>query len=81
MGVHAYSPIVHCHELAKIAELPKTAEFWEKYNFAMLERADALWVLMLPGWEDSKGCAAEAQEASRLKKPIIQFVPKESING
>ncbi len=70
IGYHIYSPIVHCHELAKIADLPKDAPFWEKYNFTMLAAAQELWILLLPGWEESKGCRGEAVEAERLRIPI-----------
>lgn len=54
-----YSPIVHCHDLAVRFKLPFTADFWEDYNFHMLERSDSLHVLKLPGWEDSRGVQAE----------------------
>lgn len=54
-----YSPIVHCHHLAARFQLPFTADFWGEYNERMLERCDALHVLQLPGWEDSRGVQAE----------------------
>lgn len=54
-----YSPIVHCHELAKIIELPKDASYWEAYNYHMLSRSTELHVLMIEGWGESKGVAAE----------------------
>lgn len=76
-GVHVYSPIVHCHELAKVADLPRDAGFWESYNFAMLERAQQLWLLMLPGWEQSVGCKAEVAHAKFLGKVLLQIEPKE----
>ena len=78
-GVAVYSPIVHCHELAKIADLPKDAKFWEHYNFVMLAAAQAVWVLMLPGWEESKGIAGEVAEALRLQKPIMYIEEKERV--
>lgn len=76
-GVHVYSPIVHCHELAKIADLPRDAGFWERYNFTMLAAAEYLWVLMLPGHSESKGIAGEIAEAKRLGIPVIDVEPKE----
>ena len=62
----AYSPIVHCHELAKIGGLPRDAKFWEAYDFAMLAGASKFLVLRIEGWEASKGLAAEKAEAERL---------------
>ena len=75
-GVHVYSPIVHCHELAKIADMPRAADFWERYNFTMLAAAEQLWVLMIDGWQESKGIAGEIAEAQRLRLPIIQIEEK-----
>ena len=62
-GMAVYSPIVHCHELAKIADLPREAAFWMKYNFTMLAAAEILGVLMLPGWKESVGVTEEISKA------------------
>lgn len=61
-----YSPIVHCHELATRHTLPTDFDFWKSYNFHMLGRADELRVLMLDGWETSKGVSAEIMLAQEL---------------
>lgn len=79
MGLYVYSPIVHCHELAKVADMPRDAKFWERYNFCMLAAAEQLWILMLPGWQESKGIEGEAHEAQRLGIPIINVEPKETL--
>ncbi len=73
-GIYVYSPIVHCHDLAKTADLPRDAKFWEKYNFAMLYGAEAMHILMLPGWELSKGIEDEARFAHENHKPVMQVV-------
>ncbi len=54
-----YSPIAHCHELAKVHELPKDFNLWKEYNTHMLEKADELYVLEIEGWKDSIGIAEE----------------------
>jgi hypothetical protein len=54
-----YSPIVHCHELAKHHNLPKDFAFWRDYNFHFLALAEQLWVYMLPGWHTSQGVTRE----------------------
>ena len=69
-GVHAYSPIVHCHELAKDFQLPKDWEFWKSYNEAMLAPAAMLMILKLNGWKDSKGLDNEIGFATRKGIPI-----------
>lgn len=61
-----FSPIVHCHKMANRHSLPFTADYWQEYNFHMLERADALHVLKLPGWEDSRGVQAEIRQWAAL---------------
>ena len=37
----------------------------------MIKRMDTLRVLMLPGWDRSKGVAAEIAEAERLGIPVF----------
>ena len=75
-GLHVFSPIVHCHELAKLIDLPKHAEFWKNYNYTMLVAAERLWILMLPGWEVSKGIAGEIATAKKAGLPIVHITPK-----
>ena len=58
-----FSPIVHCHELAKTYELPTDFAFWANYCLGMLEKADELWVLGLDGWRHSAGVTAEIKFA------------------
>ena len=64
-----YSPIVHCHELAKFGGLPVDADFWRDYNFAMLKKSDKLIILRIQGWDTSKGVHGEKNEAERLGIP------------
>lgn len=64
-----YSPIVHCHELAKRHELPKDFEFWMHYNRHMVVRADVLYVLCAEGWEKSIGVYEEMKLALAMDKP------------
>lgn len=75
-GVHVYSPIVHCHELAKKFRLPGDFDFWCKYNYAMLEQASHFHILELDGWNDSKGLKAEIKFALSKAIPILR-VPHE----
>jgi len=60
---YLYSPIVHCHSIADKYELPLDFNFWKNYNQAMLSKASLLVVLMLDGWEESKGVTAEIEFA------------------
>jgi hypothetical protein len=68
-----YSPIVHCHELAQRYNLPTNAAYWLEYNYAMLERADSIRLLQLPGWEHSKGVEAELNFATEKGLQVIHI--------
>lgn len=68
--IWVYSPIVHCHELAQKFNLPTDFAYWQSYNFDMLRRADALYILSIPGWYESKGVKAEFDLAALMGLPI-----------
>ena len=70
-----YSPIVHCHELARRHELPTHYEFWATYNRAMLQHASELRILKLPGWDQSKGVSYETQLARSIGIPVTYEEP------
>ena len=70
-GFMVFSPIVHCHPLR--TSIGTTALAWIQYNKTMLRFASELWVLRLPGWEDSKGIKAEI-EFSRMLGQTYQYV-------
>ena len=72
-GIHVYSPIVHCHELAKRFSLPRDFDFWQRYNEAMLEMASALHILQLEGWNNSKGVRKEIGFATSNSIPIVHL--------
>lgn len=67
---HVYSPIVHCHELAKIGALPTDSDFWLSYNFTMLASAVKLVILRIEGYDISLGISREKAKAEALKIPV-----------
>ncbi len=70
-----YSPILHCHEMAKRFDLPTSFDFWQDYDRHMLHLSEELWILMMPGWKTSTGVRAEAGYMGRtLAKPIRFFM-------
>lgn len=77
-GMVVYSPIVHCHHISANHELPTDWQYWQKFDEVMIGKADCLAVLMIDGWNRSRGVAAEIQIAERLKKPL-HFL--ELVNG
>jgi hypothetical protein len=65
-----FSPIVHCHELKKIADLPHEHEFWLDYDCHILKQCDELLVLRIEGWETSRGVKMEMDFAKANSIPI-----------
>jgi hypothetical protein len=61
LGEVIFSPIVHCHRMSVMYEVPSTADYWEKANKAFLDHATAVRVMELPGWEHSKGLTFEME--------------------
>lgn len=69
-GIIAFSPIVHCHNIARYCNLPHDYSFWETYCLRMLDITSALVVLQLDGWEISRGLASEINYATHKGIPI-----------
>jgi len=65
-----FSPIVHCHGIAQDYAMPTDAKFWQDYNTAFIRKADAVYVLKIDGWEESKGVTQEIRLAKMLNLPI-----------
>lgn len=70
MGDVLYSPIAHNHEMAKVADLPKTWDFWRQIDMATLQHCSKMIVLQMPGWEESVGVQAEIEAAKAICIPI-----------
>lgn len=69
-GFIVFSPIVHCHDLARTFDLPKSFVFWSPYNFAMLRGAHEFIIYDSdPAWLKSEGIAKEKDYADTLALP------------
>jgi nucleoside 2-deoxyribosyltransferase len=70
-GFIVFSPLSHSHPIAQcIPETQVDHEFWLRQDLPFLAWSDILFVLCLPGWEQSKGVLAEIDEAHRLNIPV-----------
>ncbi len=69
-GFPNFSPIVHCHAMAKRYKLPTDAAYWKKYNEIMLDSACSLAVITMEGFNRSDGVAHEIEYAKTFAKPI-----------
>ena len=76
LGFFIYSPISHTHPIATAGSLPLGWDFWEQYDRVILGCCERLLVYKLPGWEESKGVAAEIEIAKELGLPIdyIEYI-------
>jgi hypothetical protein len=70
-GYIVFSPITSCHPMAKAFGLPRTWDFWEKFDRAFIEWCDEVWVYKQRGWRESTGVNAEIGLADELGKPVI----------
>ena len=66
-----FSPIVYCHPLAEKFTLPGDATYWKYFNNHMMRKAEAVHVLHLMGWRESKGVQYEIMMAEELGINII----------
>lgn len=69
-GRVVYSPIAHNHYLAVQFDMPRSWDFWQTVDLPMLDLAEELYVLCLPGWQESKGVQAEIDHAQQRGIPI-----------
>lgn len=69
-GEVVFSPIVHYHEAAKRFGMPRHYEFWHGACTAFLDKASALYVVMLDGWRESLGVKHEIDRAREIGIPV-----------
>lgn len=74
-GIYVYSPITHNAPINSLG-IHGTWQEWQIFDHEMVSRCDKLYILKLPGWEHSKGVAAEIEAARRMQKPIEDLHPK-----
>lgn len=65
-GMIIYSPIAHCHPIAKTNNLSTSYKYWKIHNIDMLHLAKKLMVCKMEGWEGSVGVQNEIQIAKEL---------------
>jgi nucleoside 2-deoxyribosyltransferase len=73
-GCFVHSPISHGHPIAAHG-VPTDWQFWEAHDRRFLEQCDVVVVLMLDGWQESRGVQAEIQIANELGKPVRYLAP------
>ncbi len=76
-----FSPILHCRPMETEGGLPGDFEFWQAYNRHMIGKADAMWVLGLEGWRESRGVRAEIETAKFLGLPVYLLSAELELGG
>jgi len=75
-GLKVYSPIAHTHPLAVHGNIdPLDHSIWLPFDGAMMDKADAMIVAMMDGWETSKGVRHEIQVFTEAGKPVFFLNP------
>ena len=65
-GHVAISPITYGHVLSECKEMPTDWGFWMDFCTVLLSKCDKILVCnTIPGWENSKGVAAEIEFAKQ----------------
>lgn len=65
-GDASITPLILGLSYAKKASLPTDSNTWRKFSETLLKGCDEIHVLMMNGWEESKGVQFEIEEAKRL---------------
>jgi hypothetical protein len=68
-GHIVFSPISHSHPIAQTCELPTHWDYWREADTSFLEWCDEILVVMMPGWDLSRGVTAELEIGLRMGKP------------
>lgn len=74
LGYHVYSPVAYTHIIDILIPSIDYIE-WLSFDIKLLYFCDELWVLMLPGWEESKGVQTEIRTAKTINIPIRYINP------
>lgn len=75
-GLKVYSPIAHTHPIAVHGGIdPLDLDIWLPFDGAMMDKADAMIVAMLPGWDTSTGVRHEIRAFSDAGKPVFFLSP------
>jgi len=76
-GIFTYGPIAHTVAIDQAGRMNAPAfEFWATFDLGMIDRLTGLMVLMIDGWQDSKGLAAELAHARATGKPVLWCEPE-----
>lgn len=74
-GHDIFCPVAHSHQMSYSAHVRYDDPCWYRLDNAILAKCDELWILMLDGWKESKGIAAELAIAVERDMPVKYIEP------
>jgi hypothetical protein len=77
-GLNVFSPITHSHPLHELGGIAGDWATWEQFDRGYLGVSKQLVVLLLEGWDGSKGVKAETEIAQYLGLEVWYLVPLSS---
>ena len=80
LGYPIFSPIVHCHAMAKKYSLPVDYPFWKKYSESCIVSCESMLIAAIDGWAVSIGVRSEYNFAIKEGKQVGIVIHSE-ING
>lgn len=69
-GEHVFSPIAHCHAIARTCEMPTNWEFWREHDRKYISLSSELRVVKMDGWDISVGVGEEIEIARSYGVPV-----------
>jgi nucleoside 2-deoxyribosyltransferase len=72
-GNCVFSPLSHSHLIADHIGNHLEHDFWLNQCLPFIEWCDELWVMLLDGWEDSRGIEMEIEAASKAGKTVVMW--------
>lgn len=66
-----YCSVLHWRPVALAHDLPHDYEFWKEFDVTMIKKSAGLIILMMDGWDKSKGVIDEIRVGKENSKPIL----------
>lgn len=75
LGEVVFSPIVHCHWISEIHNMPGDFNFWKNYDECLITNFPRFGILKLPGFRESEGIHNELHFAKGLGRNTEYIEP------
>ena len=70
-GHVVFSPIAHSHAIETVTNQSNPHEFWMRQDFHILSKCDTLVILLIDGWDQSRGVREEIEYALLWGIPLV----------